>query len=109
MKSEWDLPGPLPADCQVSEYVIESYLGTTSLGRMYRAKHSLLNKTVAILVLSVGLDDHRRSKFLHAVRKATVAGQPVHDMGEWRGCLYVVVGYSEDRGPLVDMSQWYEA
>jgi len=61
-----------------------------------------------MIVLAVGPDDLRSSKFFAAVRKATLAGEPVYDLGEWLGSLYVVVGYSEESGALVDVSQWYE-
>lgn len=108
MNSEGVPPDSLLADSRVGGYTVESYIGPTPLGKVYRAKHSLLNKAVAIMISSLDLDDRQRSKFFRAARKAMLAGQPVKDMGEWMGRLYVVVGFSEERGPLVDMSQWYE-
>lgn len=108
MKNDSPPPDLLPDDCQFGLYVVASCLGTTGLVRIYKAKHSLLNKTVAIIVPTAELDHHGIAKFLGAVRRATLKGDPVYDLGDRGGRLFAAVGYSEDDGPLVDLSQWDE-
>ena len=98
-----ELPDPLPNGYRIGPYIIESELPSAGMGRMYRALHPLLHRTVALNVLAVELraDDPR---FTGLGADAARKGHPVYDVGFWLGVPFVVVGYSEVHGALVDVS-----
>jgi hypothetical protein len=102
---EPSFPDPLPAGYQLGPYLVEAELPAMRMGRVYRARDSRLKAVVAINVLGVDLrGDEGRFRFMRGAHKASAGGQQVHDFGEWLGVPYVVVGYREDVGALVDVS-----
>jgi hypothetical protein len=104
VNSEANLPDPLPTGYQLGHYTIQSELVLTRFGRMYKAWAPSFGRTVAIIVLAVELRGNQGCEsFMRRVGKASLAGQPVYEMAEWLGVLYVAVGYSEDHGALVDL------
>ena len=86
---------PLPAS--IGRYKIVSRIGKGAMGVVYHAHDELMDRAVAIKVLTADLagDPSIRTRFF---REAKVAGQIVHanvitvfDMGEENGRLYIVM------------------
>src|ERR1041384_8416071 len=86
---------------EVGKYQIIEQIGEGAMGVVYRARDPVLNRTVAIKVMSDALarDDELRSRFL---REAQAAGSLQHpnvitisDFGEVAGHLYLAMEFVE--------------
>ena len=102
------LPDPLPVGFELGRHlIIDAELTQTSMGRLYRARYPSLDRTVAVYVLAVDPQDRQGSSRLwRAAGNATKAGQMVYEVGDWLGVTFAVVGFSEERGALVDLPEW---
>ena len=99
---------------KLGEYEIVSPLGAGSMGEVYRARDSRLNRDVAIKVLPalVSSDPQRLLRFEHEARAAAALEHPnilvVYQMGTYEGMPYLVSELLEGktltevlrRGPL---------
>src|SRR5579859_5221522 len=83
---------------QLGSYRIESRLGEGSVGTVYRALDTKLNRPVAIKFLSGDVADAAaRRRFQREAQMASSLNHPhivtVHDAGEWEGRQYLVTEY----------------
>ena len=81
----------------LSHYVVEALLGEGGMGKVYRATDTVLNRTVAIKVLSAGAAADRESKrrLLHEARAASALNHPnvvtIHAVEEARDLDFIVM------------------
>jgi tetratricopeptide (TPR) repeat protein len=93
-----------------NRYRIESQLGSGGMGTVYRARDTLLDRPVAIKLLSDGrIDSDARARWLREAQAAARLQNPhvvaVFDAGEANGSAFIVMEYVEgktlrDAGPL---------
>jgi serine/threonine-protein kinase len=96
-------------------YIIQEPVGRGAMGRVYRAKHRTMNRSVAIKILSSGLTrtESSREEFHREVRAAAQLNHPnvvtAYDANEFSGRFYLVLEYVDgpnfeslvrSRGPL---------
>ena len=105
---------PLSPGTRLGEYEIVSPLGAGSMGEVYRARDSRLNRDVAIKVLPqfASADPDRLYRFEHEAQAAAALSHPnilaVYQMGTYKGTPYLVTELLEGmtlsetlrRGPL---------
>ncbi len=105
---------PLPSGTKLGQYEILSPLGAGSMGEVYRARDTRLDREVAIKVLPelVSLDPERLLRFQQEAKAAAALNHPnilaVHQMGNYQGMPYLVSELLEGktltehirRGPL---------
>ena len=105
---------PLAPGTEISQYEILSPLGAGSMGEVYRARDTRLDREVAIKVLPqlVSLDPERLRRFEQEAKAAAALNHPnilaVFQMGTYRGMPYMVTELLEGktltevirRGPL---------
>ncbi|HTU43194.1 MAG TPA: protein kinase [Candidatus Aquilonibacter sp.] len=81
---------------KIGQYEILSPLGAGSMGEVYRARDSRLNRDVAIKVIPalVSSDPQRLLRFEHEATAAAALNHPnilvVYQMGTWEGVPYLV-------------------
>jgi serine/threonine protein kinase len=100
---------------RIGEYRIESRIGEGGMGVVYLAEHAVLERKVALKVLTPQMADDEafRQRFLRESRLAARLYHPnvipIHDAGESDGVLYLAMHYVEgtdlatvlrSRGPL---------
>src|SRR6266581_1818658 len=107
-------PMPLASGTRLSQYEILAPLGAGSMGEVYRARDSRLDRDVAIKVLPefVSLDPDRLRRFETEAKAAAALNHPnilaVYQMGTYAGVPYLVsellegktLSESIRRGPL---------
>jgi tetratricopeptide (TPR) repeat protein len=87
---------PLPPGSHLGRYEIGDPLGAGGMGEVYRARDTVLDRTVAVKLLPPGLaaDPERLRRFAREARTAAALAHPgilvVHDVGEHEGCPYIV-------------------
>ncbi|HXY69519.1 MAG TPA: serine/threonine-protein kinase [Gemmatimonadales bacterium] len=92
---------PDTAPKQVGKYLITDLLGQGAMGVVYRALDPLLNRYVAVKVMSHGIatDQELRDRFLREARAAGSLQHPniitIYDFGETDGSLYIAMEYVE--------------
>jgi serine/threonine-protein kinase len=105
--SEAELGPVLQSDLLIPGYVIEELIGEGGMGRVYRGRHSDLDRTVAVKVLPAlgGADAISRSRFRQEAKAIAQLRHPnivsVFDFGESGRTPYMVVEYLP-RGSLAD-------
>ncbi|MHC4662742.1 MAG: serine/threonine protein kinase [Planctomycetota bacterium] len=77
-------------------------IGSGGMGVIYKAKHTRLNKTVAIKILSPALmKESHKKRFLREARAAASIEHPnvvmVYDVGEEEGYYYIVMQFVEGK------------
>ena len=92
----------------LGRYQIESKLGEGGMAVVYRARDTLLERTVAIRVLAAEASDHNaRRRLLEEARAASAINHPnictIHEVGEAEGFAYIVMEYVEG-GSLRDLA-----
>ena len=99
-------PEPLPPGYRLADYVVVRELATARMGRVYEAKDTRLNETVAINVLAPQLRDTRGvDRFRGAFRKAFKKNRGrVHQYVEWDGIPFAVLAYSDDGSGVIDVA-----
>ncbi|MBI1371368.1 MAG: protein kinase [Phycisphaera sp.] len=86
-----------PAGLVIGDYVILEKLGQGGMGAVYRARHRVMHREVALKVLppSAGDDDQTVQRFLREVRAAGALSHPnivtAHDAGHNDDALYLVM------------------
>jgi serine/threonine-protein kinase len=84
---------------EVGKYQIIEQIGEGAMGVVYRARDPVLNRTVAIKVMSDALarDDDLRSRFLREAQAAGSLQHPnvitIYDFGEVDGHLYIAMEF----------------
>jgi predicted Ser/Thr protein kinase len=86
---------------QIGKYQVVEQVGEGAMGVVYRAKDPVLNRTVAIKVMSEGLaqDASLRERFLREAQAAGSLQHPnlvtIYDFGETEGHLFIAMEYIE--------------
>ncbi|MGH9173158.1 MAG: serine/threonine-protein kinase, partial [Vicinamibacterales bacterium] len=86
----------------IGNYRIEALLGTGGMGRVYRAVHILINRTVAIKVLhdQYAIDPTFQARFLREAQAAAALDHPnivdVIDFNQSGGISYLVMEFVPD-------------
>lgn len=92
----------------LGRYVITSEIGRGGMGVVYRARDPLLNRQIAIKVLSDSPDINElgREQLLHEARAASALNHPnictIHEIGEHQGRLFIVMEVVEGK-PLSEV------
>jgi eukaryotic-like serine/threonine-protein kinase len=87
----------LPVGFALNNYVIEACIGRGAMGVVYRARHSLLKKQVALKVMSTKLlaSTEARHRFFREAQAAAAIKHPhvvdIMDVGVARGTPYLVM------------------
>lgn len=99
-----DLPDPLIGRVIQERYVVEALLGTGGMGSVYRGRHQLINRHVALKFLANKhvRDDNSRQRFLREARAVNRVQHDhiidVSDFGETDdGLVYIVMEYLSGR------------
>jgi len=90
---------PQPGDLIAQKYRIERLLGQGGMGAVFEARHTVIQKSVALKWLRPDLSTD--PEFIHRlIREARAAGRvhhpnvlAVHDVGEHEGSLFLVMEY----------------
>ena len=94
----------------IGRYELVEKLGQGGMGAVYRARDTLLERTVAVKVISTTIDqnDELRERFF---REARAAGQlshkniiTIHDLGEHEGQPYLAMEYLQGQDLLARMA-----
>ena len=96
-------PVPLATDLRagttLAGYRLEEVIGRGGMGVVYRARHALLERTVALKLLSpeAAADEEFRERFVRESRMAAALEHPhvvpVYDAGEADGLCYIAMRY----------------
>lgn len=92
----------LPAGTRLGVYEITAFIAAGGMGEVYRARHTILGRAVAIKIVRGGLDDGAASRRL--LREATHAARlnhpnicTIHEVGESAGVPFIVMELVEGR------------
>ena len=81
------------------------------MGTVYRARDTVLDRTVALKVLTAGGDADSRRRLLHEARAASALNHPnsvtIHAVEEHEGVAFIVMEHVE--GVPLDRYHWYRA
>jgi len=101
------LPGPetvprLPPGTRLGAYEITGFIAAGGMGAVYRARHTLLGREVAIKTIGPGLaDDAARRRLIREAQHASTLTHPnicaIHDVGEADGVPFIVMTYVNGR------------
>lgn len=101
------LPGPeaaprLPPGTRLGVYEITGFIAAGGMGAVYRARHTLLGRQVAIKTIGHGLaDDAARRHLIREAQHASTLTHPnicaIHDVGEANGVPFIVMEYVNGR------------
>jgi TolB-like protein/tetratricopeptide (TPR) repeat protein/predicted Ser/Thr protein kinase len=101
------LPGPetvprLPPGTRLGAYEITGFIAAGGMGAVYRARHTLLGREVAIKTIGQGLaDDAARRRLIREAHHASILTHPnicaIHDVGEADGVPFIVMTYVNGR------------
>ncbi|MBI1723047.1 MAG: protein kinase, partial [Gemmatimonadetes bacterium] len=86
---------------RIGKYEVTDLLGQGAMGVVYRALDPMLNRYVAVKVMSQGIasDPHLRDRFMREARAAGSLQHPhiitIFDFGEVEGHLYIAMEYIE--------------
>ena len=100
--SNVDSPPRLPAGTQLGLYEITGFIAAGGMGEVYRARHTILGRAVAIKIVGGGLDDGAAGRRL--LREATHAARlnhpnicTIHEVGESSGVPFIVMELVDGR------------
>ncbi len=101
------LPGPetgprLAPGTRLGAYEISGFIAAGGMGAVYRARHTLLGREVAIKTIGRGLaDDAARRRLIREAHHASILTHPnicaIHDVGEANGVPFIVMTYVNGR------------
>ncbi len=97
----------------IGKYHISELVGEGAMGVVYKAKDSVLDRTVAIKVMneSIARQDDLRKRFLHEAQAAASLQHPnvvtIYDMGDVAGHLFIAMEFVDgiDLEKLLEMGQ----
>jgi serine/threonine-protein kinase len=92
----------LEPGARIGSYTIECFLAAGGMGEVYRARHDVLSRHVAIKTVSPGqMSDAATRRLMREARHAARLTHPnicaVHEVGEDAGIPYIVMEYVEGR------------
>ncbi len=101
------LPGPetlprLAPGTRLGPYEISGFIAAGGMGAVYRARHTLLGREVAIKTIGLGLaDEAARRRLIREAQHASILTHPnicaIHDVGEADGVPFIVMTYVNGR------------
>ena len=97
----------------IGKYHIIELVGEGAMGVVYKAKDSVLDRTVAIKVMndSIARQDDLRKRFLHEAQAAASLQHPnvvcIYDLGDFDGHLFIAMEFVEgiDLEKLLELGQ----
>ena len=97
----------------IGKYCILELVGEGAMGVVYKARDSVLDRTVAIKVMneSIARQDDLRQRFLHEAQAAASLQHPnvvcIYDLGDLDGHLYIAMEFVDgiDLEKLLEMGQ----
>jgi serine/threonine protein kinase len=97
----------------IGKYHIIELVGEGAMGVVYKAKDSVLDRTVAIKVMneSIARQDDLRKRFLHEAQAAASLQHPnvvcIYDLGEMDGHLFIAMEFVQgvDLEKLIEMGE----
>jgi TolB-like protein/tetratricopeptide (TPR) repeat protein len=97
----------LPAGTKLGAYEILGFIAAGGMGAVYRARHTVLGREVAIKTIGRSLADQgARRRLIREARHASVLSHPnvcaIHDVGVADGAPFIVMSYVNGR-PLNDI------
>jgi eukaryotic-like serine/threonine-protein kinase len=100
-------PGRLASGTRLGPYEITAFLSAGGMGAVYRARHTLLDRDVAIKTLTgPASDGHAKRRLVREARHAAGLDHPnictIHEVGEADGTPFIVMELVEGR-PLRDI------
>ncbi|MFL5613579.1 MAG: protein kinase domain-containing protein [Gemmatimonadaceae bacterium] len=83
---------------RLGAYEITSFIAAGGMGAVYRARHTVLGREVAIKTVNQGLpDDGARRRLIREARHASMLTHPnicaIHDVGDADGTPFIVMAY----------------
>ena len=92
----------LPPGTRLGAYEITGFIAAGGMGTVYRARHSLLGREVAIKTIGQGFaDDAARRRLIREAQHASILTHPnicaIHDVGESDGVPFIVMTYVNGR------------
>jgi TolB-like protein/tetratricopeptide (TPR) repeat protein/predicted Ser/Thr protein kinase len=87
---------------RLGAYEITAFIAAGGMGAVYRARHTLLGREVAIKTIGARVaDDAARRRLVREAKHASVLAHPnicaIHDVGEVDGVPFIVMEYMEGR------------
>jgi eukaryotic-like serine/threonine-protein kinase len=87
---------------RLGAYEITGFIAAGGMGAVYRARHTLLGREVAIKTIGQGLaDDAARRRLIREAHHASILTHPnicaIHDVGETEGVPFIVMTYVNGR------------
>jgi Tfp pilus assembly protein PilF/TolB-like protein len=81
---------------RIGVYEVSAFLSAGGMGEVYRARHTLLGREVAIkTVASASADPDASRRLVREARHASVLSHPnvctIHEVGEWDGTPFIVM------------------
>lgn len=95
-------PPRLEPGTRLGSYEITSFLSAGGMGEVYRARHTLLDRQVAIKTVHPRLTDPvAKRRLIREARHASILAHPnvctIHEVGEAEGMPYIVMGFVDGR------------
>jgi len=92
----------LSPGARLGAYEISGFIAAGGMGAVYRARHTLLGREVAIKTIGQGLaDDAARRRLIREAHHASILTHPnicaIHDVGEADGVPFIVMTYVNGR------------
>jgi serine/threonine-protein kinase len=92
----------LQPGARLGAYEISAFIAAGGMGEVYRARHTLLGREVAIKTLAQGFaDDAARRRLIREARHASILAHPnicaIHDVAEASGVPFIVMTYVNGR------------
>jgi TolB-like protein/tetratricopeptide (TPR) repeat protein/predicted Ser/Thr protein kinase len=86
---------------RLGAYEITAFIAAGGMGAVYRARHTILGREVAIKTIGGLADDNARRRLVREAKHASVLSHPnicaIHDVAEADGVPYIVMEYVEGR------------
>ena len=87
---------------RLGAYEITDFIAAGGMGAVYRARHTVLGREVAIKTIGPGLaDEAARRRLIREAKNASVLAHPnlcaIHDVGETDGVPFIVMEYVKGR------------
>ncbi|MEO8910167.1 MAG: protein kinase [Gemmatimonadaceae bacterium] len=99
---EHETAARLAPGTRLGAYEISEFIAAGGMGAVYRARHTVLGREVAIKTIAQGLaDDAARRRLIREAQHASILTHPnicaIHDVGETDGVPFIVMTYVDGR------------
>lgn len=102
LQGQFESVPPLAVGTQLGDYEITGFIAAGGMGAVYRARHTVLGREVALKTVSRHVsDDTARRRLIREARHASTLAHPnicaVHDVGEAGGIPFIIMEYVDGR------------